>query len=114
MKKKAKRKVDCKKIEKRIPLYLADKLSVYETLGFLNHISECPSCKEELTIQYMVSEGIDKAEKYNEYNLLGGLQEKIALSYGRIKKHDIMYFLSTIFVFAAIGLFVAAVIFIAF
>lgn len=114
MKKKIVRRVDCKKIEKRIPLYLGDTLPVYETLAFLNHINSCPSCKEELTIQYMVSEGIKKAEEYNEYNLLKGLDEKIALSYRMIKRHDLMYFLSALFICSAIGLFVAAIIFIVF
>lgn len=89
---KIKKKVDCKKIEKMIPLYLDDKLKAYETLALLEHLKICPECKEELTIQYMVSEGLNRAEIENDYNLLEGLSEKIAESYKKIKAHDVVSF----------------------
>lgn len=109
MRKNDKKVVDCKKIEKRIPLYLSDKLSVYETLAFLNHIKECPSCKEELTIQYMVSEGLNKAEEENNYDLYKGLDLKINESYKKIKNHDLTYLLVSFLTCMAVCLFVAAI-----
>lgn len=90
--KKKKRSVDCKKIEKMIPVYLDNKLSAYEMLALLNHIQECKNCKEELTIQYMVSEGLDRAENEDNYDLLTGLEVRIKESYDQIKAHDFVYF----------------------
>lgn len=89
---KTKRNVDCKKIEKLIPVYLNNKLSPYEMLALLNHIQECKSCKEELTIQYMVSEGLDRAESEDNYDLLTGLEERIRESYEQIRAHEFVYF----------------------
>lgn len=89
---KTKKEVDCKKIEKMIPLYLEDKLKAYEMLTLLEHIKTCSECKEELTIQYMVSEGLTRAEIENNYNLLEGLSAKISESYKKIKAHDVVSF----------------------
>lgn len=90
--KRKKRMVDCKKIEKQIPLYLENKLNPYEVQALLNHVETCKSCKEELTIQYMVSDGIKKAETENDYNLLKGLNDRIEESKEQVKTHDFLYF----------------------
>jgi len=84
--------VDCKKIEKQIPLYLENKLSSYEVMALLSHVEQCKNCKEELTIQYMVSEGLKKAETDNDYNLLKGLEDRIRESHKQIKSHEFLYF----------------------
>ena len=103
-------KIDCKIIEKKIPLYLNNELSPYEMQAFLDHIKECPDCKEELTIRYMVSEGLTKAEENNEYNLLHGLEEKMASSYRKIRNYDIGIFLVSFMILATLGFVVLAII----
>ncbi len=110
--KKKKNKVDCKKIEKLIPLYLDNKLSSYEMLALLNHVEECKNCKEELTIQYMVNEGIKRAEEQNDYNLLNGLDEKILASRKQIRAHDFVYFAFVLCMLAIVCIIIAAVLFI--
>lgn len=89
---KKKRFVDCKKMEKLIPAYLDNKLSAYEMLALLNHVKECKNCKEELTIRYMVSDGLTRAEEDDDYYLLKGLEERIDDSYKQIRAHDFVYF----------------------
>ena len=110
MKKKAS-KIDCKIIEKKIPQYLNNELSPYEMQVFLDHVKECPDCKEELTIRYMVSEGLTKAEQDNEYNLLHGLEEKMQSSYKKIRNYDIGVFLVSFMIIATLGFVVLAMIF---
>lgn len=66
----------CDAVEKRIPQYLANTLSEDELYEFLTHIQNCPSCKEELTIQYLVRVGLDAAEEDN-YDLLNSLDKEI-------------------------------------
>ena len=105
------KKIDCKVIEKRIQHYLDNKLSPYEMQVFLDHIKECPDCKEELTIRYMVSEGLTKAEQDNEYNLLHGLEEKMQGSYRKIRNYDIGVFLVSFMILATLGFVVLAIIF---
>jgi len=110
MKKKT-QKIDCKVIEKRIQQYLDNELSPYEMQVFLDHVKECPDCKEELTIRYMISEGLTKAEEKNEYDLLHGLEEKMKASYKKIRNYDIGVFLVSFMILATIGFVVLAIIF---
>lgn len=100
---------DCKQIEKEVPLYLQQKLTVKDTKAFIEHIQNCPTCKEELTIQYMVSEGLTKAETDNEYNLLKGLEQKLEASLQMIKKYRVTLFFVILFVIASLTLFSIAV-----
>ena len=109
--KKEENKLDCKTIEKKIPQYLNDELSATELRSFLEHINECADCKEELTIRYMVSEGLDKAEINNEYNLLKGLEEKIKGSYKRIRNYDIGVFFVSFLIFLTVGFVILAIVF---
>lgn len=104
----SKKSIDCKQNEKMIPLYLANRLSGKETLAFLKHAQNCPACKEELTIQYMVSEGLDMAERNNEYNLLAGLEVKINSSIKRIRHYRISAYAVAVFVFLSVIMFLAA------
>ena len=105
------KKIDCKVIEKRIQHYLDNKLSPYEMQVFLDHIKVCPDCKEELTIRYMISEGLMKAEQNNQYDLLHGLEEKMASSYKKIRNYDIGVFLVSFMILATLGFVVLAIIF---
>ena len=106
-----KRKIDCKVIEKRIQQYLDNELSPYEMQVFLDHVKECPDCKEELTIRYMISEGLTKAEENNEYDLLHGLEEKMKSSYKKIRNYDIGVFLVSFMILATLGFVILAIIF---
>ena len=101
--------INCKVIEKKIPAYLSGNLSVKETKAFINHVQECKDCKDELTIQYMVSEGLSKAESDNEYNLLKGLEQKLSVSRQMIKKYRITLFFVLLFVIASLALFAAVI-----
>lgn len=101
--------INCKVIEKKIPAYLSGSLSVKETKAFVNHVQECKDCKDELTIQYMVSEGLSKAESDNEYNLLKGLEQKLSGSRQMIKKYRITLFFVLLFVIASLALFAAVI-----
>lgn len=101
--------INCKVIEKKIPAYLSGNLSVKETKAFIKHVQECKDCKDELTIQYMVSEGLSKAESDNEYNLLKGLEQKLSGSRQMIKKYRITLFFVLLFVIASLALFAAVI-----
>ena len=61
--------MNCKEVDKFIPLFLSDDLSNLELTDFLNHIDKCPECKEELTIQFLVSEGMQRLEDGDTFNL---------------------------------------------
>ena len=59
----------CKEVEKTIPLFLEDDLDTDDLREFLEHIEECDECMEELSIQFLVLEGLSRLEAGNVFDL---------------------------------------------
>ena len=59
----------CKETEKMIPLFLEDELDTEDLHEFMEHIEKCGDCKEELSIQFLVSEGLARLETGNVFDL---------------------------------------------
>lgn len=59
----------CKEAEKMIPLFLEDDLDTDDLREFLEHIEQCEECMEELSIQFLVSEGLARLEAGNVFDL---------------------------------------------
>ena len=71
------RNIDCKYAEKLISGYINKKLSLEDKNLLINHIRKCKSCKEELTIQYLVFEGFSDAGESKNYNLITRLEDEL-------------------------------------
>ena len=52
--------MNCKEFEKNIPDFIAGKLDFQTLQEFGEHMRECPGCKEELVIQFLVTEGMQR------------------------------------------------------
>ncbi|MBO4337551.1 MAG: zf-HC2 domain-containing protein [Lachnospiraceae bacterium] len=61
--------IDCMAARKLIPGFLERKMKGNKVIRFTEHISECSECKEELTIQYLATEGISHLENGTSFNL---------------------------------------------
>ena len=48
----------CQEAEKLVVPYIKDELSPMELEEFIDHIKNCPNCREELEIHYMVDVGL--------------------------------------------------------
>lgn len=79
--------IECNECEKMITGYISNKLAIYDVDIMLNHIESCSSCKEELTIQFLVTEGLQHVEKSNNYNLIKVLEDKLSFSHKRVERH---------------------------
>ena len=55
---KQKEKITCKEAAKMVIPYIEEQLSDYELRRFVNHIQECPDCREELEPYYIVYKGL--------------------------------------------------------
>lgn len=44
--------MECKEVQKRYIPFIDDRLSIRELQEFLQHMKECPDCKEEYDIYY--------------------------------------------------------------
>lgn len=57
--------VDCKEIQKMIVPFDNRQLACKHLRMFLKHIDECPDCREELEIYYIVDYGLNEDECVN-------------------------------------------------
>ncbi|MCR4588468.1 MAG: hypothetical protein K5682_08685 [Lachnospiraceae bacterium] len=97
------------RFQKLIPKFLADELNYKNLTAFVKHVRTCPECMEELTIQYLVGEGINRLEEGESFDLHEGLEEKLEAADDRLLLHRIMQTL----IITAEALGVAAVVIIA-
>lgn len=76
--------MDCKEAEKKIPSFLDDELDGRELAEFVEHIEGCAECMEELSIQFLVTEGMEQLEQGNNFNLQEALHRKLGSADDRI------------------------------
>ena len=88
--------MNCKDVEKMIPLFLLKQLNSRKLDQFLTHIEECPDCMEELTIQYLVMIGSSLIEEGKSFHLKKALNELLAEARKEVKKWKVLTFLSYI------------------
>lgn len=67
----------CKEVEKWIPLFLKDDLDTDDLREFMEHIDQCEECKEELSIQFLVQEGMARLEAGNVFDLQNELKHRM-------------------------------------
>ncbi|MGL5260372.1 MAG: zf-HC2 domain-containing protein [Lachnospiraceae bacterium] len=61
--------MNCKEIEKCIPLFIDNTLDEHDLIEFINHIEICEDCREELNIQFLVMAGMTLLEDGTSYDL---------------------------------------------
>lgn len=82
--------MNCKKITKMIPDFLADNLENSELKDFLEHIEHCEECKEELTIEVLVNEGLNSLENGTNFDLKKEYINKISLAQNNLHRRELM------------------------
>ena len=72
--------MECREFEKTIPSYLGKSLD-YETMeAFWEHMDRCDSCKEELSIQFLVIEGMKHLENGDSFDLDAEFRNRLEMS----------------------------------
>lgn len=82
--------MNCKEAEKKIPAFLDDELDGSDLAEFVEHIEECPECKEELSIQFLVTEGMEQLERGNNFNLQEALVKTLDSADDRIRVNRVL------------------------
>ena len=77
--------MDCKDEVKMIPVFLQDELDIKVLHQFIEHIDGCPECMEELSIQFLVAEGLERLEAGNNFNLQKALTTRLSDARHQIK-----------------------------
>ncbi len=85
--------MNCKEFEKNIPDFISGKLDFITMQEFGAHMKECPSCKEELVIQFLVTEGMQRLEDGDAFDLQRELDVRLSEAKRKVKCH--MAFMKT-------------------
>lgn len=69
----------CRDFEKLMPYYFTDTLNESELRGVIEHLEHCESCKEELVIHLLLTEGMQRLEEGSSFDV----QEELKATYNR-------------------------------
>ena len=78
----------CKEFEKLIPNFIEKKLDFQTLKDFYAHMESCDDCKEELTINFLVTDGLQKLEDGDAYDLHKEWNGKVEETKRRIKRNE--------------------------
>ena len=101
--------MDCKSFEKKIPDFLADRLGNSDLTEFLEHFDHCAECREELSIQFLVSEGMPRLETGANFHLQNELSQVIAAARSKAGVRKRLAILAYSVEFAALTVMLLAV-----
>lgn len=71
------RELSCKQTEKLINHFIGGDMDNRTKWQFLDHIDSCPVCKEELSIQFLVTTGMQRVENGDTFDLNRELRTKM-------------------------------------
>ena len=71
------RQLNCKQTEKLIMQFIEDDMDHPTKWMFLDHVDQCPSCKEELSIQFLVTTGMQRLENGDTFDLNSELRSRM-------------------------------------
>lgn len=101
--------MNCKEFEKMIPDFIANRLEYKELKAFVAHVEECEECKEELTIQFLVAEGMVRLVEGGPFDLQMELDIRMETALRGIRRHNAVKYMGITFVLlalAAVGILV--------
>lgn len=84
----------CKETEMKITDFINRKLEYRELSQFVEHIEGCESCREELTIQFLITEGMARLEDGRAFDLKKELDSRMEESRRNIRRHRFMQCIS--------------------
>ena len=85
--------MNCQIFTKNIPAFLNNELDYDELNDFLEHVYECSECKEELSIELLIREGLNSLEKGNSFDLNSELLNQLQRSEHTLKNRDSLIWL---------------------
>ena len=96
--------MDCKEFERLIPGFIAKKLDYPTLKRFFGHVQQCKDCREELEIQFLVREGMQRLEEGNAFDLQSELGQRMEESEKSIRYHSAFLYLGIVMEIVAVGM----------
>ena len=76
--------MDCKEFNSFIYDFMNDRLSEMKLSEFLTHIDGCENCRDELRIQYLIYEGLERLEAGDTFDVDKDLADLMKLQKKRL------------------------------
>jgi len=80
--------MDCKVFEKQIPDFIGRKMDYLTLKSFRKHMRACKICREELTIRFLIDEGLTRLEEGSAFDLNLELRKRIYEAEKKIRRND--------------------------
>lgn len=77
--------MNCKETRRCIHLFLKNELDEDTEFRFVDHVHSCSECMEELTIEYLLLEGINRLENAGDIDVQGELEDRLNRTINRRK-----------------------------
>lgn len=99
--------MNCKRCIKSIPKFLDDELDIDSLREFIEHVEECEECKEELTIEFLVREGLINLEEGKSFDLNKELKARLEKAEKDLKSREsVQWFYYALAGMVAVGLLI--------
>ncbi len=79
---------DCRDCERQIPDFLKQKMNYRVLKRFCAHVGACKDCHEELTIQFLVTEGMSRLEEGDAFDLNRELDKRMGEAGRKLSKTE--------------------------
>lgn len=100
-----------KRFDALIPAFFDDRLSPGQLSRFLHHYDTCAECREELSIQLLISQGLARMESGEAFNLEEELDACVEKERIRLERRQRAARLAAFYEIMTLSAFAAAVIF---
>ena len=80
--------MDCKEFRGLIRAFLDDSLDEFRLAEFLDHYDECEDCRDELRIQYLIYEGLERLESGDTFDVDRDLSDMMGLQRKRLRARN--------------------------
>lgn len=82
--------MNCKEFESHIPDFIDKKLDYKTMEEFREHYESCSECREELSIQFLVSVGVQHLDSDDDnFDLSSELKKRLASNEKKLERHKI-------------------------
>ncbi len=78
--------MDCKETQRYIHSFLKEELDWGMAQEFVEHVRSCNECMEELTIEYLLSEGMSRLENADDIDVQKELEEMLNRTMTKVKR----------------------------
>ncbi len=97
---------ECKEFEKLIPGFIGRKLDFPTLKRFYEHWERCGECREELSIQFLVAEGMQRLEDGNAFDLQSELGQRLEETRRKISYNSAFLYIGSALEIVASGFLV--------